>query len=137
MKQQPDRRRGTTKAESKAPYTHDGVQNWVEKTLVRAGALKAREIRYERGRDGLTVEFRRGNRVLETAEPEKRYQDAVIPRLEKMGQQGLPRRCRGETGRFLTVLDNREWNTPIFRTRTRTGERMVVRFTSSKPCKGG
>jgi hypothetical protein len=67
--------------------------------------------------------------------PYQRYQDKAIPRLQKMGEQGLRRRYKGETGRFFTVVDDRELNTPIFYTRTRSGERVVVRFTGSKPYK--
>jgi type II secretory ATPase GspE/PulE/Tfp pilus assembly ATPase PilB-like protein len=114
----------------------DGLQDWIGRTLVRAVTLKAREIQYERGRDGLTVRFRRGEDVLETLGPYKRYQHTAFSRLDRMGRQGLPKRLKGETGRFLTVWDGREWNCPVFHTRTRSGERVVVRFTSSKPDTG-
>jgi hypothetical protein len=127
--------RRLTKAERKMLASYDNLQHWINRTLVHAVRLKAKEIRYERGRDGLVVEFRSGARVLKAMGPYQRYKDRAIPRLGKMGQQHLPRKFKGETGRFFTVVDDREWNTPIFHTKTKSGERMVVRFVSSKPYK--
>jgi len=129
-------RRTPGAAELKAMAGIDKLQQWISWTLVHALHLKAAEIRYERGKDGLTVQFRKGSEVLESMGPGRQFQDEAIPRLVKMGEQCLPRRSRGETGRFLYVSGGREWNTPMFHTRTESGERMVVRFTSSKPWKG-
>jgi len=127
-----------TKAEREtlAGYDSHGLQEWTNKTLLQAVRSKANDIRYVRGKDGLTVQFRKGSKVLETKGPFKRYQDKVIPRLVKMGQQGLPKRLKGETGRFRMMIDDRDWNCPVFYRKTKSGERMAVRFTSSKPSKG-
>jgi type II secretory ATPase GspE/PulE/Tfp pilus assembly ATPase PilB-like protein len=126
-----------TKTERKAlaQVSYDNLQQWINKSFIRAVRLKANEIHYERGKDGLTVQFRYRTDVLKAMGPYQRYQDKAIPRLQKMGEQGLRRRYKGETGRFFTVVDDRELNTPIFYTRTRSGERVVVRFTGSKPYK--
>jgi type II secretory ATPase GspE/PulE/Tfp pilus assembly ATPase PilB-like protein len=124
-----------TEAERRLLASRDGLGQWIGGTLVRALRMKADEIQYERGRNGLTVQFRKGNKVLEAMGPFVRYQDKAIARLIRMGQQGLPRRSKDESGRFLTVVDGREWNTPLFYTETRSGERIVVRFTSSRPYK--
>ena len=135
-KVRPRSSRKLTKAERKTLAGYDNLQYFITRTIARAARLKAREIRYERGKDGLTVQFRKDNDVLETKGPYKRYQDKVIPRLVKMGEQGLPKTYKGETGRFYMLGNEREWNCPVFHSRTRAGERMVVRFTSSKPWKG-
>jgi type II secretory ATPase GspE/PulE/Tfp pilus assembly ATPase PilB-like protein len=128
--------RPVTNAEGKIVASYDNLQQWINKSVIRAVRLKANEIHYERGKDGLTVQFRKGAEVLKAMGPYKRYQDKAIPRLQKMGEQGLPRKYKGETGRFFAGVDDREWNTPIFYARTRSGERVVVRFTGSKPYTG-
>ena len=128
--------RPLTKAERKMLASYDNLQLWINRTLILAVRLKTREIHYLRGKDGLTVQFREGARVIEAQGPYRRYQDRAIPRLQKMGEQGLPKRYKGQTGGFFTVVDNREWNTPVFYSRTKSGERMVVRFISSKPWTG-
>jgi hypothetical protein len=130
------KRRLTASERARRARLSDRLQVWISRTLVRAVTLKAKEIRYERGRDGLTVQFRKGNSVLEVIGPCRRYQDKAIPRLNLMGQQGLPKRFKDETGRFLTVWGDREWNCPVTYTRTRSGERVVVRFTGWKPYTG-
>jgi type II secretory ATPase GspE/PulE/Tfp pilus assembly ATPase PilB-like protein len=132
----PAGRRPQTETERRLQASKDNLGQWIGGTLVRALRMKADEIHYERGRDGLTVQFRKGDKVLDAVGPFRRYQDKAIPRLIRMGQQGLPRRDRKESGRFLTVVDHREWNTPLFYTETRAGERVVVRFTRSRPYTG-
>jgi len=117
-----------------APTDFDLLQ-WINKSILRAVRLGASEARYERGKDGLTVEFRRGAEVLKTMGPYKRYQDKVIPHLQKTGEQGLPKKYKGQTGGFTVGVDDRVWSMPIFHTVTESGERMVVRFASSKPWK--
>ena len=131
MKQQNKGRAGNkklTKAQRAYVARYGLLQVWIERTIVRAVTLKADEILYERGKNGLTVEFRRRGNLLEALGPYKRYQDRVIPRLDLMGRQGLPKRCKGETGRFLTAFGGREWNCPLFHTQTKSGERVAVRF---------
>jgi type II secretory ATPase GspE/PulE/Tfp pilus assembly ATPase PilB-like protein len=128
--------RPLTKTERKMLASYDNLQLWINRSLVLAVRLKAKEIHYIRGRDGLTVEFRKGTQVLAAQGPYKRYQDRAIPRLQKMGEHGPHKRYTGQTGGFGTIVDNRDWNTPIFYSRTKSGERMVVRFTSSKPWTG-
>jgi len=127
-------RKPQTEAERRLQASTDNLGQWIGKTLVRGLHMKANQICYERSRAGLTVQFRKGEEVLEALGPFKRYQDRAISRLVRMGQQGLPRRSKDETGRFLTVVDGCEWNTPLFYTETSSGERVVIRFTVSKPC---
>jgi type II secretory ATPase GspE/PulE/Tfp pilus assembly ATPase PilB-like protein len=123
------------KAERWSVPVNFGLLQWVNKSILRAVRLKASEARYERGKDGLTVEFRRGAEVLKTMGPYQRYQDKVIPQLQKMGEKGLPKKCKGQTGGFTVGVDDRVWSMPIFHTVTESGERVVVRFASSKPWK--
>jgi len=113
----------------------DNLMHWTNLTILRGFRLKAKEIHYIRDKDGLTVQFRKGADVLKTMGPYKRYQDKVIPRLQKMGERGRPLRYKGQTGGFGALVDEREVNMPLFHSRTKSGERMVVRFTSSRPYK--
>ncbi len=108
---------------------------WVNRSILRAVRMKASEMHYERGKDGLTVEFRKGAEVLKTMGPYKRYQDKVIPLLVKMGARGLPKKYKGQTGGYRAGVDDRVWDMPLFHTRTKSGERLVVRFAGSKPWK--
>jgi type II secretory ATPase GspE/PulE/Tfp pilus assembly ATPase PilB-like protein len=114
---------------------YDNLQHWVNRTILAAFRLKAKEIHYIRAKDGLTVQFRRGADVLKAMGPYKRYQDRLIPRLEKMGQRHQSKRYKGQTGGFGALVDNYEVRMPIFYSRTKSGERMVVRLASSKPYK--
>ena len=123
------------KTESSSVPIHFDLLQWIHKSILDAVRLKASEARYERGKDGLTVEFRKGAEVLKTMGPYKRYQDKVIPQLVKMGDRGLPKKFQGQTGGFGASVDDRVWDMPLFHTVTKTGERMVVRFASSKPLK--
>ena len=111
----------------------DNLQHWINRTILIAFRLKAKEIHYIRAKDGLTVQFRKGTDVLKAMGPYKRYQDRAIPRLEKMGQLRSPKRYKGQTGGFGALVDDCKVNMPIFYSRTKSGERMVVRFTSSRP----
>jgi len=61
----------------------------------------------------------------------------VIPQLAEMGKRGLPGKYKGQTGGLSVGIDDRVWDIPLFHTRTKTGERMVVRFASSKPLNQG
>jgi type II secretory ATPase GspE/PulE/Tfp pilus assembly ATPase PilB-like protein len=123
------------KTESSSVPIHFDLLQWVHKSILNAVRMKASEARYERGKDGLTVEFRKGAEVLKTMGPYKRYQDEVIPQLVKMGDRGLPKKFQGQTGGYGAGVDDRVWDIPLFHSRTKTGERMVVRFASSKPLK--
>ena len=106
-------------------------------SILRAVRMKADELHFERGKDGLTVQFRKGAEVLKPMGPYKRYQDEVIPQLVKMGARGLPKKYTGQTGGFRAAVDDRVWDMPLFHTRTKSGERMVVRFAGSKPLNQG
>jgi len=119
-----------------APTDFDLLQ-WINKSILRAVRLGASEARYERGKDGLTVEFRRGAEVLKTMGPYRNYQDKVIPQLVKMGERGRPKKYEGQTGGFGAGIDDRIWEIPLYYTRTKSGERMVLRFASSKPLNQG
>jgi type II secretory ATPase GspE/PulE/Tfp pilus assembly ATPase PilB-like protein len=121
------------KTESPSVPFHFDRQEWVSKSLLSAVRMKADELHFERGRDGLTVEFRKGAEVLKSMGPYKRFQDEVIPQLVRMGDRGKPKKFPGQTGGFSAGVDDRVWDIPLFHTRTKTGERMVVRFASSKP----
>jgi len=121
------------KAERKSAPIHFNLQEWVNTPIIRAVRMKADELHFERGKDGLTVQFRKGAEVLKTMGPYKRYQDKVIPLLVKMGARGLPKKYKGQTGGYRAGVDDRVWDMPLFHTRTKSGERMVVRFASSKP----
>lgn len=123
------------KTESSSVPIHFDLLQWINKPIIRAVRMKADELHFERGKDGLTVQFRKGAEVLKTMGPYKRYQDKVIPQLVKMGDRGLPKKFQGQTGGFGASVDDRVWDMPLFHTRTKTGERMVVRFASSKPLK--
>jgi type II secretory ATPase GspE/PulE/Tfp pilus assembly ATPase PilB-like protein len=123
------------KTESSSVPIHFDLLQWVHKSILRAVRMKADELHFERAKDGLTVEFRKGAEVLKAMGPYKRYQDKVIPQLVKMGDRDLPKKYKGQTGRFGASVDDRVWDMPLFHTRTKTGERMVVRFASSKPLK--
>ena len=123
------------KTESSSVPIHFDLLQWVHKSILNAVRMKASEARYERGKDGLTVEFRRGADVLKTMGPYRRYQDKVIPQLVKMGERGRPKKYKGQTGGFGAGIDDRIWEIPLYYTRTKSGERMVVRFASSKPLK--
>jgi type II secretory ATPase GspE/PulE/Tfp pilus assembly ATPase PilB-like protein len=142
MKQQrpPRYANGTplTKAERKAltQVSYDNLQQWINKSFILAVRLKVNEIHYERGKDGLTVQFRKGAAVLKATGPQKRYQDKAIPRLKLMSQMNLSEECAPQTGKFGALVDDREWNTQVLYARTRSGERIVVRFTGSKPFTG-
>ena len=127
-----------TKAERKALalVSYDNLQHWINRTTIRAVRLKASEIHYERGKDGLTVQYRKGAEVLKAMGPYKRYQDKAIPRLKLMSRMNLSEERAPQTGKFGALVDDREWNTQAFYARTRSGERIVVRFTSSKPYTG-
>ena len=124
-----------TKAERKAlaQVSYDNLQHWINQTFIRAVRLKADEIHYERGRDGLTVQLRKGAEVLEAMGPCQRYQDRAIPRLKLMSQMNLSEERSPQTGKFGALVDDREWNTRVVYTGTKSGERIVVRFTGSKP----
>jgi type II secretory ATPase GspE/PulE/Tfp pilus assembly ATPase PilB-like protein len=115
---------------------YDNLQLWINKSFIRAVRLKAREMHYERGKDGLTVQFRKGAEVLKAMGPYKRYQDKAIPRLKLMSKMNLSEERATQTGKFGSLVDDRVWNTQVFYARTRSGERIVVRFTSSKPYTG-
>ena len=130
-----DRLKRESVAKLKKQGLYDSLQHWLNRTIILAFRLKAKEIHYVRAKDGLTVEFRKGADVLKTMGPYKRYQDKVIPRLEKMGQWRSTKRYKGQTGGFGALVDDREVSMPIFHSRTKSGERMVVRFTSSRPYK--
>jgi type II secretory ATPase GspE/PulE/Tfp pilus assembly ATPase PilB-like protein len=123
------------RAEGKPEPIHFDRLQWINKRIIRAVRMKADELHFERGRDGLTVEFHKGAEVLKTMGPYKRYQDKVIPQLVKWGDRGLPKKFPGQTGGYGASVDDRVWDIPLFHTRTKTGERMVVRFASSKPLK--
>jgi type II secretory ATPase GspE/PulE/Tfp pilus assembly ATPase PilB-like protein len=125
------------KAERWSVPIHFDLLQWINTSILRAVRLKASEAHYERGKDGLTVEFRRGAEVLKAMGPYKRFQDEVIPALVKMGARGLPRKYKGQTGGFGASVDDRVWDMPLFHTRTKSGERMVIRFASSKPLNQG
>jgi type II secretory ATPase GspE/PulE/Tfp pilus assembly ATPase PilB-like protein len=127
--------RPPAKAERWSVPSDFNLLQWTNRSILRAVRLKASEAHYERGKDGLTVQFRRGEEVLKTLGPYKRYQDKVIPQLVKRGERGLPRKYKGQTGGFRVGADDRVWDMPLFHTRTKSGERMVVRFASSKPWK--
>ena len=140
MKQKkPTRRAGgrpVTNAEGKIVASYDNLQQWINKSIIRAVRLKANEIHYERGKDGLTVQFRKGAEVLKTMGPYKRYQDKAIPRVKLMSQMNLSEERAPQTGKFGALVDDREWNTRVFYTRTKSREQIVVRFTGSKPYTG-
>jgi len=123
------------KTESSSVPIHFDLLQWINKSIIRAVRMKADELHFERGKDGLTVEFRKGAEVLKTMGPYRRYQDKVIPQLVKRGDRGLPKKFEGQTGGFGASVDDRVWDMPLFHTRTKTGERMVIRFASSKPLK--
>lgn len=125
------------RAEGKSASTDFDLLQWVNKSIIRAVRLKADELHFERGRDGLTVQFRRGAEVLKTMGPYRRYQDKVIPQLVKMGERGLPEKYKGQTGGFGASIDDRIWEIALYYTRTKSGERMVLRFASSKPLNQG
>jgi type II secretory ATPase GspE/PulE/Tfp pilus assembly ATPase PilB-like protein len=124
-------------AEGKPAPIRFNLEQWIGTSIIRGARMKADEVHYERGRDGLTVQYRRGTEVLKTMGPYKRYQDNVIPQLVKKGERGLPGKHKGQTGGFRVALDDRVWNMPVFHTRTKSGERMVVRFASSTPLNQG
>jgi type II secretory ATPase GspE/PulE/Tfp pilus assembly ATPase PilB-like protein len=123
-----------TKAERKtlSQVIYDNLQQWINKSIIRAVRLKANEIHYERGKDGLTVQFRKGAGVLKAMGPYKRYQDKVIPRLKLMSQMNPSEGRAPQTGKFGSLVDDREWSIRVVYTRTKPGERIVVRFTGSK-----
>jgi hypothetical protein len=125
------------RAEGKPEPIHFKLRDWVNRSILRAVRMKADELHFERGRDGLTVEFRKGAEVLKTMGPYKRYQDEVIPHLVKMGARGLPRKYKGQTGGFGVAVDDRVWSMPVFHAVTKSGEHMVVRLASSKPLNQG
>jgi hypothetical protein len=125
------------RAEGKSVSGSFNLLEWVNRSILRAIRMNASEAHYERDKDGLTVEFRRGAEVLKTMGPYQRYQDKVIPQLQKRGERGLPRKQKGQTGGFRVAADDRVWDVPLFHTRTKSGERMVVRFASSKPLSQG
>ncbi|MBM3314737.1 hypothetical protein FJY71_02685 [candidate division WOR-3 bacterium] len=129
----PDPSRKELLAKVKKQGLCDNLTHWVNRTFIAAFRMKAEEIHYIRARDGLTVQFRRGEDVLKAIGPYRRYQDKVIPRLEKMGQSRASRRCKGQTGGFGAVIDDRVVKMPVFHSRTKSGERMVVRFAGSRP----
>ncbi len=130
-----DRLKRESVAKLKKQGLFDNLMHWINRIIIRGFRMKAKEIHYIRAKDGLTVEFRKGADVLKTMGPYKRYQDKVIPRLEKMGQWRSTKRYKGQTGGFGALVDDREVSMPIFHSRTKSGERMVVRFVSSKPYK--
>jgi len=125
------------KTESSSVPIHFDLLQWINKSIIRAVRMKADELHFERGKDGLTVEFRKGAEVLKTMGPYKRYQDKVIPQLVKMGERGRPKKYKGQTGGFGAGIDDRIWEIPLYYTRTKSGERMVLRFASSKPLNQG
>lgn len=125
------------RAEGKSASTNFNLLQWINKSILRAVRMNASEARYERGKDGLTVEFRKGAEVLKTMGPYRRYQDKVIPQLVKRGERGRPRKYKGQTGGFGASIDDRIWEIPLYYTRTKSGERMVLRFASSKPLNQG
>jgi len=133
------------RAESKSAPIHFHLQEWINMSILRAVRMKADELHFERGKDGLTVQFRKGAEVLKPMGPYKRYQDEaykryqdeVIPQLVKMGARGLPKKYTGQTGGFGVAVDDRVWDMPLVHTRTKSGERMVLRFAGSKPLNQG
>ena len=124
--------RPLTNAEGKIVASYDNLQQWIGKSFIRAIRLKANEIHYERGKDGLTVQFREGTEVLKAMGPYKRYQDKAIPRLKLMSQMNPSEERAPQTGKLGALVDDREWNIRVFYARTRSGERVVVRFTGSR-----
>jgi len=125
------------RAEGKSAPTDFDLLQWVNRSIIRAIRLKASETHYERGKDGLTVRFLRGAKALKSMGPYRRYQDKVIPQLVKMGERGRPKKYKGQTGGFGAGIDDRIWEIPLYYTRTKSGERMVLRFASSKPLNQG
>jgi type II secretory ATPase GspE/PulE/Tfp pilus assembly ATPase PilB-like protein len=125
------------RAEGKSAPIHFNLLQWTNKSIIRAVRMKADELHFERSKDGLTVEIRKGAEVLKTMGPYQRYQDKVIPQLVKMGEKGLPGKYRGQTGGYRAGIDDRIWEIPLYYTRTKSGERMVLRFASSKPLNQG
>jgi len=121
------------RTEGKSAPINFNLLQWVNRSILRAVRMNAGEAHYERGSDGLTVEYRSGAEVLKTMGPYQRFQDKVIPLLVKRGERGRPGKYKGQTGEFGAAIDDREWSIPLFHTRTKTGERMVLRFASSKP----
>ena len=125
------------KAEGKSASADFGLLQWVNRSILRAVRMGAGEALYERGKDGLTIEYRKGAEVLKTMGPYQRYRDEAIPLLVKMGERGRPRKYKGQTGGFGAAIDDRMWEIPLFHTSTKTGERMVLRFGGSKPLNRG
>lgn len=110
----------------------DELQQWVNKTLIKAVRLKAEEIHYERGEDGLTVQFRRGTEVLEALGPDTRFQDEAIPRLILMGQGWARESDKPGEGRFGAIVDDHEWDCPFTYTKTGTGGHLKIRLTRTE-----
>ena len=116
--------------------TYDNLQFWVNDALIQGVRLKAKEVHYERGRDGLTIRFRKGAEVLGTCGTYQRYKDRAIPRLREMAKIEPAGKAKTRTGKFQTIVDDHLWNCRVTWTRTRPGEKLAIRYTSSKPWKG-
>jgi len=117
-----------TKATLERLANCDDLQLWINETLVRAVELDATETSYERGDSGLTVQFRRGTRVLETSGPDIRFQGDAIPRLKRMARMDPATESSRLTGEFDVYVGDEEYGLRAESTTTDSGERMVVRF---------
>ena len=116
--------------------TYDNLQFWLNDTIIEGVRLKAKEAHFRRGKDGLTVKFLKGDRVLATYGPYKRYKDRAIPRLKEMAKIGPEKEGNRLTGKFGAIVDSDAWACRVTWTKTRSGENLVLRFTGSKPWKG-
>jgi hypothetical protein len=112
-----------------------GLRLSAKGTLLRAVAFKATEVRYECGKNGLTVKYLRGPRVLETIGLPEPLAGKMIPHLRKLAKMGPAEKDGRLVGDYKAADENAVWDFRVTSTATRSGERLVLRPSRTEPGK--